>query len=188
MAKEMDVVDLLLAQHAQIEELFREVLAAQGEERRDRFQDLARLLAVHETAEEEVVHPLARRNIDAGSEVVDARLSEEREAKELLADLHERGVEAPDFTDRLIILRDAVLEHAKREERYELYRLRQQLDPATGRRLVAAVQAAEAVAPTRPHPGVESATANVVTGPPLAVVDRVRDAMRDAMNERDRGE
>lgn len=184
MAEEPDAVDLLLAQHARIEELFRQVLAAAGEERRDRFQELARLLSVHETAEEEVVHPLARATIDAGDDVVDARLSEEHDAKELLADLIERGVEAPDFADRLRTLRAEVLQHAKREERYEFYRLRDKVDEATAKRLLKAVRAAEAFAPTRPHPGVEGASANLAAGPVLAMTDRVRDAVRDALDDR----
>src|SRR5690606_9870633 len=74
-----DVLELLVAQHARIEELFRAVMAADGEQRRDRFEELARLLAVHETAEEEALHPVARRTIDAGPAVVDARLAEERQ-------------------------------------------------------------------------------------------------------------
>lgn len=176
-----DALELLVAQHARIEELFRQVMAEDGERRRDRFEELARLLAVHETAEEEVLHPVARRTIDAGPAVVDARLAEEKEAKELLADLHEQGVTAPDFLERLGRLRISVLEHAKREERYEFPRLRAHLDEATSRRLATALRAAEAVAPTRPHPGVETATANVAVGPALAVLDRIRDAVRAAV-------
>jgi hypothetical protein len=56
------------------------VAAASGEHKRDLFQDLVRLLAVHEIAEEEVVHPAARRAIDGGDQVVDSRLHEEDEA------------------------------------------------------------------------------------------------------------
>jgi hypothetical protein len=39
------------------------------------------------------------------------------------------------------------------------------------------VQLAESMAPTRPHPGVESATANLITGPFAAMLDRARDAL-----------
>lgn len=179
-----DAIDLLLAQHARIEQLFREVLDAQGEQRRQRFEELVRLLAVHETAEEEVIHPLARSRIDAGAEVVQARLAEERMAKELLARLSEDGTDAPDFEDRFITLRDIVLLHAKREERYEFPHLRQVTDVRTRARLADAVRIAEMIAPTRPHPGVESATANILLGPGLAMVDRLRDALRDALRER----
>jgi hypothetical protein len=40
-----------------------------------------------------------------------------------------------------------------------------------------AAKLAEAVAPTRPHPGVESQAANLLAGPFVAVLDRARDAI-----------
>jgi hypothetical protein len=37
------------------------------------------------------------------------------------------------------------------------------------------------MAPTRPHPHApSSATGNLIVGPPLAVFDRIRDAIRDS--------
>jgi hemerythrin superfamily protein len=178
-----DVVDLLLAQHARIEELFKTTIEQTGEARRDAFDELVRLLAVHETAEEEVVHPLSRSTIDAGDDVIDARLAEERAAKELLSELYDNGVEDSGFDAGIIALRDAVLAHATYEERYEFPQLRQHVDAKRLRRAATAVKAAEAVAPTRPHPGVESAKANLLVGPAAAVFDRLRDAARDAMRE-----
>jgi hypothetical protein len=44
--------------------------------------------------------------------------------------------------------------------------------------MASAVRAAEAMAPTHPHPGVESMTANLMAGPIASVVDRTRDAVR----------
>jgi hemerythrin superfamily protein len=178
-----DVVDLLLAQHGRVEELFREVLESTGDERRDTFHELTRLLAVHETAEEEIVHPLARRSIDGGEGIVDDRLTEEREAKELLADLYDKGPDAPDFEARLLELRQAVLTHARFEERYEFTRLREAASQATLKAAAAALVAAEATAPTRPHPGTESATKNLLVGPPAAIMDRARDVIRDAFKK-----
>jgi hypothetical protein len=61
------------------------------------FEDLVRLLAVHETAEEEAVHPTARRKLDHGEEAVENRLYEEDEAKRALAELYDLGVEHPEF-------------------------------------------------------------------------------------------
>jgi hypothetical protein len=43
------------------------------------------------------------------------------------------------------------------------------------------VRAAEAVAPTRPHPGLQGATAHVLLGPPVAIMDRTRDAIRKTL-------
>jgi hypothetical protein len=180
MAQEQDVVDLLLEQHNQIRTLFDQVSVAQGKDKRLLFEDLVRLLAVHESAEEEVVHPAARRKIDDGDDIVDARLEEENEAKQALADLYDMGVDHPQFDIHLHRLAAAVIQHATREEREEFSQLREVLKPDELRRLAGAIKAAEALAPTRPHPAVgESATANLLAGPPLAVFDRARDAIRD---------
>jgi hemerythrin superfamily protein len=181
--REPDVVDLLLAQHVRIEDLFLLVAGSTGEDKRDAFDELARLLAVHETAEEEVVHPLARDRVDGGDAFIDDRLAEERQAKEMLAEMVDAGPDDDGFDVALLLLREAVLTHARYEERYEFTQLRAKV-PATQLRLLAgAVRAAEAVAPTRPHPGTESATANLALGLPLAVIDRVRDRVRDLVRD-----
>jgi hemerythrin superfamily protein len=182
-----DVVDLLLAQHARIEELFILTAGSEGEAKRDAFDQLVHLLAVHETAEEEVLHPLARTLPGAGGDaMVDDRLAEERQAKEILTTLIDGGVDAEGFDAALLLLRDAVLMHARHEERYEFPRLRQHVAADRLATLAGAIRAAEAVAPTRPHPGAESATANAVLGLPLAVIDRVRDAVRRTADGRHR--
>jgi hypothetical protein len=36
---------------------------------------------------------------------------------------------------------------------------------------------AESIAPTRPHAGLESAAANMLVGPFVSVIDRLRDAL-----------
>lgn len=174
-----DVVTLLMAQHSAIRNLFAEVKHAQGEAKRDAFEQLVRLLAVHETAEEEVVHPLSR-SAPGGSGVVDDRLTEEHQAKQKLQRLEEIGPDGDGFDELLEELRLEVLEHARAEERYEFMQLRHRASPERLSALATMVRAAEATAPTHPHPGVESATANLAVGPFAAVVDRVRDAMRNA--------
>ncbi|HLL68315.1 MAG TPA: hemerythrin domain-containing protein [Micromonosporaceae bacterium] len=172
-----DAIDLLLEQHAQIEDLFRDVLTFTGEDKQEAFEDLVRLLSVHETAEEQIIHPLARTSGE--TDMVDARLEEEREAKELLKTLYDDGTKAPGFDTRLLELRLAVLAHAKHEERYEFPQLRRLHSGARLKAAAVAIRAAEAVAPTRPHPGVESATKNVLLGGPTALVDRIRDTLQN---------
>jgi hypothetical protein len=44
-------------------------------------------------------------------------------------------------------------------------------------RMKTAAEFAELTAPTRPHPGVESATANLLVGPFAAMLDRARDLL-----------
>jgi hemerythrin superfamily protein len=188
-AHEADAIDLLIEQHARIEDLFRAVLSTSGATKREAFDDLMRLLSVHETAEEEVIHPLARRRVDDADAVISARLEEERRAKQMLAglvDLADRedgdGMDAS-FDLELMRLRLAVLTHARKEERCEFGRLRHTVGEERLRTLAGAVRAAEALAPTRPHPSLTSPLANVALGPALAVADRVRDALRDVARD-----
>lgn len=69
------------AQHNWIEDTFDEVLHASDPRAREKPSiELRRLLAVHETAEEMVVHPRVRREADDGDKIVEARPPEEHEA------------------------------------------------------------------------------------------------------------
>ena len=43
------------------------------------------------------------------------------------------------------------------------------------------MQAAEAIAPTRPHAGVESAKLNFAVGPFASMLDRARDVIKQAV-------
>jgi hemerythrin superfamily protein len=174
-----DVVDLLRAQHGRIRDLFDEVMHPRERDRQDAFAELVRLLAVHETAEEEIVHPAARK-LPGGEGIVDDRLAEEREAKELLSELDGMDTDDPRFLKSVDKLRMDVLAHARAEERYEFDRLRSQFSPTQLKGFAAAVRAAESTAPTHPHPGVETAAKNLLAGPVAAVVDRVRDMIRKA--------
>ncbi|MFJ4326333.1 hemerythrin domain-containing protein [Streptomyces tricolor] len=182
-ASDIDVVALLMRQHGDIRNLFDEVEQSRGEERRDAFRRLVRLLAVHETAEEEVVHPFVRRAVEGGEQVVRDRLAEEKSAKETLAALDDMDTDDPEFMPRLMRLRTEVQEHARSEERYEFSHIRRSTDVTNLAAMARAVKAAEAMAPTRPHPGVESATANVALGPVAALMDRTKDAVRKAMGK-----
>jgi hemerythrin superfamily protein len=176
-----DVVALLMRQHGDIRNLFDEVERAEGGERRDAFRRLVHLLAVHETAEEEVIHPSARRAFDGGEQVVEDRLAEEKQAKEKLSRLDDMDTDDPQFMPMLLKLRTEVTEHARAEERYEFTQLRRRMSPERLAAMAKAVKAAEAMAPTRPHPGVETAVENVALGPMAAVMDRTRDAVRKAL-------
>jgi hemerythrin superfamily protein len=177
-----EVVAFLKAQHNLIEDMFDEVLYASDPEAREKpFQELRQLLAVHETAEEMVVHPRARREADAGNSIVDARLKEEHEAKELLSEIEKLDITSKQFINEMTKLRGAVLEHAQLEEGEEFPVLQREVDADDLKRMGAAVRAAQAIAPTRPHPGVESAKLNFAVGPFASLLDRARDVIERAI-------
>jgi len=177
-----DVVKFLKGQHDLIKDLFEEVFSASSDEARQKaFVDLRQLLAVHETAEEMVVHPRARGEISDGDQIVDARLTEEHQAKEQLSKLEKMDISSKEFLDELTQFQKAVVEHAALEEMEEFSRLQRQLDGGDLKLLATAVRAAEAIAPTRPHAGVESAKANFAAGPFASMLDRARDAIQSAL-------
>jgi hypothetical protein len=164
-----DVVDVLLGQHALIEEQFLAVSTASGKAARRRaFEELARLLVVHETIEQSLVHPAASESIDSGTEVTADRLAEEERADGMLREMFEIDVDDPDFPRLLAGLREAVLSHATREERYEFPRLRVAVPDE---RLAAAVRQAFDSAP---------ATLPRADGVPAAL-DEVRAAVTEAL-------
>jgi hypothetical protein len=142
---ERDVVDLLEAQHARIEELFLLVGASAAEVRRDSFAELVRLITVHEAAEQQFVHPLARTG--GGDAMVEDRLREEQRTNDMLGQLVEAGVGHPTFDTTLLVLREAVLGHCRSEEMYEHPHLRDSLPDEDLRELAAVVEAFQASAP-----------------------------------------
>lgn len=172
-----DVVAFLKGQHQEIKALFNQVDATEGEERQEAFYALRRLLAVHETAEEEIVHPVARRVLPDGNAIIAARLKEENEAKKVLAQLERLDLDSIEFDEQFAAFSISVIAHAESEERQEFERLADHLDQRQLERMRNAVKLAESIAPTRPHAGVESALGNVLVGPFASMLDRARDAL-----------
>jgi hypothetical protein len=70
-----------------------------------------------------------------------------------------------------------VRKHANNEETYEfpLVQQHQSADDLTA--MAKHLEKAERLAPTHPHPGARTTTANVVLGPFAAMADRVRDVL-----------
>jgi len=177
-----DVIDEVLKDHDEIKQLFTDVDQAIGDQKREAFEQLVRKLAVHETAEQEVVHPLAR-SADA-SDIVDERLEEEKSGERVLTDLQRMGPESPAFLSMYEQLKADVLKHAGLEETEEHPKIRSAIKADQLQKLAVVYRAAEAAAPTRPHPhGPTSAVGNVAVGPVVAIIDRARDAVRDAMQK-----
>jgi hypothetical protein len=108
---------------------------------------------------------------------VAARLREENAAKKALAELETLDVMSRDFEASFRAFQASVIAHAESEEQEELAGLATALEPSRLSRMRKAAELAEAIAPTRPHPGIESATANLLVGPFVSMVDRARDAL-----------
>jgi hemerythrin superfamily protein len=176
---ENDVIDVIRAQHQQVAHLLTEVAVGTGEALDASFCELRRLIAVHETAEQEIVYPTIRLAGAEGKRVADARTAEEREGIRTLARLEGMKLGSAGFTALFSEFRKAVVSHAEAEESSVLPLLRSGQTPEALRRMARSFELAEKVAPTHAHPhSGTSAASNLITGPALAIMDHVRDALR----------
>ncbi|HEY4016618.1 MAG TPA: hemerythrin domain-containing protein [Polyangiaceae bacterium] len=172
-----DVVSFLKSQHEEVKRMLERVAMARSTHRSEAFVALRRMLAIHETAEEEIVHPAARRALPHGEAIVEKRLHEENEGKRALAELESLDVDSPAFVTKFHVFQGKVLAHAASEESEEFEQLANVLDAEKLERMRKAVAFAESMAPTRPHAGIEGQVANMLVGPFAAMVDRARDAI-----------
>ncbi|MET7419037.1 hypothetical protein [Dactylosporangium sp. NPDC005555] len=162
-----DLPDLLAGQQARIEQQFQLTLAAVGEDRHTAFGDLAWMIAVHETTEEELAHPLTRHLAGpAEHHLADHLLDEERRISEALADVSISLGEV----DGLAAVHDLLSTHTRREHREEFPALRSGIAAGELRDLGDLVRATEAQAfvGATARPGMAQAS------------ELVRDALRPA--------
>ena len=176
---EGDIVGILLEQHARIRELFEEVRGSAGDERRDRFNELRALVAVHETAEQIVLRPNTAERVNA--RIADARIQEEVEATKALAELEHLDVDSPAFAASFAQFEKSVTEHAEAEENEEFPAIVNDYTVEERQRLGRMLKATETIAPTHPHPSVAGhEMATIATLPVASIIDRARDILRHA--------
>ncbi|MET7902277.1 hemerythrin domain-containing protein [Streptomyces sp. NPDC005355] len=174
-----DVVAILLEQHARVRDLFSDVKSAEGEHKQQAFDELRALLAVHETAEEMILRPVAKET--AGEQEANARNKEEKEANKVLAELEKMDVSTAEFDKKLAEFERSVIDHAEREEREEFPAVLRECPEDKRRSMGTKLQMTEKIAPTHPHPGVAgSPAAQWVVGPFASLVDRTKDLLKSA--------
>jgi hemerythrin superfamily protein len=172
----LTVTERLRQQHAEVISLFQQFDEAPAARRGEIFDCLRRALAVHETAEEIVVHPAAKLLGEEAATIADRRIAEEGEAKQALADLERLGPDGDGFGVQMRLFRQLVEAHATAEETELFPLLDARLDLEDRRQMGEQVEVAESIAPTHPHPhGPDSGIGNQLVGPFAAMIDKVRD-------------
>jgi hemerythrin superfamily protein len=173
-----DVLVLLEKDHLAAEALLNRFDDISVNERAEYFCEVVQTLVGHEVAEELVVYPTIREDAPNGGQVADARLAEQAEAEELLAEMEKLDPTSAAFAGNFQKLRDAVLGHAKAEELTAFELLKQATTVSHREELGARYQKAKASAPTHPHPHApDTPPGNKIMGPIAAVFDRARDAL-----------
>lgn len=113
-----DVLEILTAQHKEVDELM-EMLESGDGDRKALFTELANNLAAHAAAEEKVFYPaiMAKEIKDMLHEAVEEHLA----IKRILADLLTMKLDTEGFKAKLHVLKEQVSHHAHKEEEDELF-------------------------------------------------------------------
>jgi hemerythrin superfamily protein len=113
-----DVLEVLAAQHEEVDMLFRAIENGDGN-RRILFTELADKLAAHATVEEKVFYPavMAKQTEEQLRESVEEHLS----IKRVLADLIAIRPDDEAFDAKLSVLKEQVSHHAHKEEEAKLF-------------------------------------------------------------------
>ena len=108
-----DVVDVIMADHREVERLFAELKAP--EKRAGLVPVLTTLLTAHSRAEEAQVYPVARDEAGIAEDIAHSQ-AEHVEAEQLLAVLAETDPATPEFDEVLAQVVHAVTHHVEEEE------------------------------------------------------------------------
>jgi hemerythrin superfamily protein len=175
-----DAIDLLTAEHRKVESLFAEYEAATDPAEQTKVvHRVVHDLAVHGEIEELLLYPRARQALPDGESLADEAVEEHLAIKQTLNDLDSMTAEDEGFADKMAELMREVRHHVEEEESDLFPKLREALTEEERAELGGALEAARTIVPTRPHPSAPTGPiGKLAASPPVALVDRVRDAVR----------
>jgi hemerythrin superfamily protein len=176
-----DAITLLKADHKKVEKLFKryEKTTDRAIATREKLVDeITTELSLHAEAEEQLLYPLTRElSDDARSQTLES-LEEHHLVKVTLAELTKLSPEDERFHPKVMVLMENVRHHVAEEEEELFPALRSACSRTELAELGESIEAAKAIAPTRPHPSApDTPPANVLVGAVAGVVDRVRDTL-----------
>jgi hemerythrin superfamily protein len=183
----VDAIQVVKRDHRVVEQLFKQFeraeTAGRPAELKRVVQKLVRELSIHAAVEEQILYPALRR-IDAAieDEVLEA-LEEHHLVKLTLLELDEMSPEDERYRAKVSVLIESVRHHVEEEEKDLLPRLAKAFAPRDRRELGTLLEEAKKGAPTHPHPGApDTPPGNLLAGALSALLDRARDALREAAN------
>lgn len=175
-----DAVQVLTDDHREVENLFQQYEKATdpGEQTRVVHQVIHEL-AIHGEIEELLLYPRLRTALPDGNDVADEAVGEHLGIKQTLNKLDKMSAEDDGFAQRMRELMAEVRHHVEEEEGEMFPAVRDAFSAEQLRTLGSSLQAAKSFVPTRPHPRAPTGPiGKIVMSPPVALIDRVRDALR----------
>lgn len=179
----MDVVQIVEAEHRQVERLFerfeRAVKSGDDRQQAQLARQIVRELSLHAAVEEQVLYPTLSR-LGVAAERLEA-LEDHHAVKLALSEIEAMTPAQERFAAKVRVVEKIVRRHVEEEESTLLPSLRKALDNHELQRLGAEFEALRRSAPTRPHPlGPDTPPANVFSNAATSLVDRLRDALDEA--------
>ena len=156
-----DVTAVIGSQHERVKALLEAVLQQTGHRRAAAFHALRLTLALHETAEEQAIHPQALRQLGPYDRAASDRIAEEQTAGQTIAALELVDVDSDQFNFTFGHFAASVAEHAAAEEADEWPALRQITDPPVIRAMMKQMQAVTELATDRAAPGRQASFAEM---------------------------
>ena len=182
-----DALELLAEDHAQVEDLFaRYESSTDPQEQTEIAHQVIHDLAVHGEIEELIFYPELRKVVDDGEVLAEGAVHEHLEIKQVLNDLDHMTASDDGFDTKMRQLIGEVRHHVEEEEGEIFPQIRKAVTSERLEELGQALKGARHLAPTRPHPHAPTTPgAKMAAGAPvLALVDRVRDAVRAFADKR----
>jgi hemerythrin superfamily protein len=176
-----DLIDVLAAEHREVEALFAELEArfgASGPEVEDIAQRVVTRLVQHSVAEEVHLYPLVREVLDDGDALAEREIAEHDAAERTMKRLEALPARSADFWMTYRILTNLIAQHVGEEEQYLFPRLAAAVAKEDREQIGDRILSTEKTAPTRPHPASPSeGGALAALAPGAGLVDRIRDAL-----------
>ena len=174
-----DVTELLASDHSEFLELVQQIKTTTDPvQRRDLADTLIAELVRHAVAEEMFVYPAMRKHLPDGEEAVRHDTKEHKELERTMKRLEAVEADSPEFLDLISELEAVLRDHVADEESEQFPQLRARIPRQDLVEMAAKVEAAKAVAPTRPHPlAPNNQVFHKLVGPGVGLVDRLRDKL-----------
>lgn len=185
MADGRDGIQVLIDDHREVESLFTQYEKSSDPHEQTRVaHKVIHELAVHGEIEELLFYPRVRTALPDGSSLADEAIDEHLEIKQTLNELDKMSAGDEGFDQRMRDLMAEVRHHVEEEEGDMFPKIREALPADQLQRLGNSLQGAKAIVPTRPHPSAPTGpVGKLATSPPVALIDRVRDALRNWRDE-----
>jgi hemerythrin superfamily protein len=151
-----DVTAVIARQHEHVKALLEAVRQQAGNRRAGAFHVLRLTLALHETAEEQAIHPQALHQLGAHDRAASDRIAEEQTAGQTIHSLELVDVDSDQFNSTFGHLAVSVTDHAAAEETDEWPALRQITDPPVIKVMMDHMQAVTRLVQDPSAPGIQA--------------------------------